>query len=109
MPAGGGKDTVAEDMAAFGFKDFQPPDWMVEEDTHAEQFGVLPENWEAVSVFLACATQWSVGHEGAYTGLRYESVRVVMRLHRVRDAADVFGRVQRMESAALREFAAMRK
>jgi hypothetical protein len=73
-------DTVAQDMAAFGVKDFQVPDWMLEEDgDEPDEFGVLDENWQAVNVFLACNTQWRHDGSGTPTGLRYDGVEVVMR------------------------------
>lgn len=95
-------------MAAFGIKDFRPPDWMLEEP-EAEDFGVLPENWEAVCVFLGCATQWLRDAHNAPLGLRYEGVEVVIRRSKVADADDVFGRIRVMEDAALQEFIAQRK
>ena len=94
-------------MAAFGVKDFQPPAWMLEEP-EPEDFGVLPENWEAVCVFLACTTQWLSDAHGAVLGLRYEGVDVVIRRSKVADADDVFARIRVMEEAALQEFIVQR-
>ena len=106
LPAAPAVDTVAEDMAALGVQGFEPPEWMQDELDDASEdhdFGVLPENEDAVAVFLACATQW-LFDQGARTGLRYEAVEVVMRQMKVVAPEDVFARVRVMERAALAEF-----
>lgn len=93
-------------MAVFGVKDFQMPDWMLEEDgDEPDEFGVLEVNWQAANAFLACKTQWRRGPDGTPSGLRYEGVEVVLRSQRVKNREDAFMRVQIMESAALQEFA----
>ncbi len=62
-----------------------------------------PENWPAVELFLACATQWRVdGMSGAVLGLDYQGVEALMRIRRVRDRAALFDDLQIMERAALR-------
>lgn len=96
-------DTVAEDMAALGVEGFEPPEWMLEEGPEGEpdEFGVLPENWEAVEAFIACATQWRVDSRGTLLALRYADVEVVLR-HRGLDA-EAFDKIQIMESAARTE------
>lgn len=109
LPAGGAPvDTLAEDMAAFGVKDFEPPDWMRAEPV-LDEFDVLPENWDAVNVFLACVGQWSHDKDARPIALRYEALDVVMRHLKVSDPSDVFGRVRIMEQTAVSEFARMRK
>jgi len=95
-------------MASLGVQGFTPPDWMAEEEQPAE-LGVLPENWEAVNAFLACATQWQRNQKDDPTGIRYEALELVLRHQRVADPDDCFERVRTMESAALRHFARMRK
>lgn len=103
-------DTVAEDMAAFGAKDFQLPDWMLEEDeTDPDEFNVLPVNWDAVNAFLACTTQWRHDAAGTPLGLRYDGVEVVLRARRIKNREDAFMRVQIMETAAIKEFAKLAK
>ena len=92
-------------MAAFGVTDFQPPDWMAEAPPE-EDFGVLPENWDAVCVFLASSTQWRHDARGVPAGMRYEGVEIVMRHSKVADPADAFARVRVMEEAAVKEYAA---
>ncbi len=39
---------------------------------------MLPENWDAVRVFLAAQTQWRTGPAG-YVGLDYAAVRAALR------------------------------
>lgn len=67
---------------------------------------MLPENWEALQVFLKCATQWRhAGMEGVRTGLDYPSVDAVMRITGVKDPSDTFWRLQLIESEALEAMA----
>ena len=107
LPSGGAPvDTVAEDMAVMGVRDFKPPDWMTERDEEdAEEFGILPENWQAANAFLACATQWHHDRNGVPLGLRYEAVDLVLRLRGIENIDDAFQRLQVMETAAVSEFA----
>lgn len=95
-------------MAVFGVRDFRQPEWMLEEDRPAE-FDVLPENWDAVNVFMTCGGQWSHDKDARPLALRYEALDVVMRHLKVPDPSDVFWRVRVMEQAAVSEFARMRK
>lgn len=108
---------MAEDFAALGVQGFKPPDWMTEEEQPTE-FGVLPENWEAVNAFLACAHQWH--YSAPYSdgkaliqarpiGLRYEALEIVIRHRRVEDPGDCFRRVLVIEAQALAELNRMRK
>jgi len=103
-------DTVAQDLAALGVQGAELPDWMLELAAE-DDFGVLPENWDAVNLFLACTTQWlrEVVSDGKHTrslplGLRYEGVDVVLRRSCILDPDDAFARLRVMEMAALREF-----
>lgn len=67
---------------------------------------MLPENWEAVQLFLKCATQWRTsGLSGIRTGLDYPSVEAVMRITGVRDRPDVFWRLQLIEDEVLKALA----
>lgn len=88
-------------LAAFGLQREDEP-----EDAH---FDVWPENWPAVQVFAGMTTQWNVGMAGP-TGLRYESIPVVLRMRGVprSEWADVFNGLQVMEAEALRFFAERR-
>lgn len=96
-------------MARLGFVDFREPEWW-HEDEPAGEFGVLPENWDAVQVFLACSTQWHFSapyNDGKAIvpsrplGLRYEALFAVMQAMGV-DPSDAFWRVRVMEQAALK-------
>ena len=60
--SGGGAGELAEDAAALGL----PPPPV--EDT---ALTVLPENWDALQLFLGCQTQWRHGPSGHRTGLDY--------------------------------------
>ena len=57
-----------------------------------EEFVVLPENWDAVRVFCAAASQWRMGLSGHCVGLDYAGVRVVADTLGVA-LQDVFGRI----------------
>ncbi|MGA4522838.1 DUF1799 domain-containing protein [Citrobacter portucalensis] len=82
--------TLAE-LSAFGLK---PED--VEDDV-----GILPSILEAFTVFSALATQWRVGVGGA-TGLDYNVLPWVFKLHEVEDAAACMADIRIMESEALK-------
>jgi hypothetical protein len=71
---------------------------------------VYPENWPAVEVFLALATQWRVVSLSTLTtarlvqtGLDYTAIEPVMRLFGVKPKRRVatFQKIRAMESAAL--------
>lgn len=63
---------------------------------------MLPENWPALELFLACATQWRLaGMEGVRIGLDYPAVEAVMRITRVDDRPDAFQRLRVIETGAL--------
>lgn len=49
------------------------------------------------------ATQWHIGPSGAYIGLRYEALAVVMQIHGVGKAQrrELFEALRIMETAAL--------
>ncbi|WP_196615401.1 DUF1799 domain-containing protein [Citrobacter freundii] len=82
--------TLAE-LQAFGLT---PED--VEEDV-----GILPSIWEAFTVFSALATQWRVGASGA-TGLDYNVLPWMFKLHGVEDAAASMVDIRIMENEALK-------
>ena len=68
----------------------------------AQDYPVLPENWEAVTLFLKCCTQWRhAGMAGVRTGLDYSGVDVVMRRTDIEDPQDAFWRLQQIESEVL--------
>ena len=100
---GGDGDSDREaraDAAAFGLP--------VPEEPAAEDraMPVLPENWEALEVFSACATQWRRGGmEGQMSGLDYGAVESARRMMGVEDMRDCFERVRWIERGALAQVA----
>ncbi|EMY7638801.1 MAG: DUF1799 domain-containing protein [Citrobacter freundii] len=82
--------TLAE-LSAFGLT---PED--VEEDV-----GILPSVWKSFTVFSALATQWRVCASGA-TGLDYNVLPWMFKLHGVEEAAACMADLQIMESEALK-------
>lgn len=90
MYAGGPSD---EELAQCG---------LLREDVQVDEVEVWPENWPALDLFAALATQWRVGMNGA-TGLDYSAVPVVMDLHGIKPEArrECFEDVRVMERAAL--------
>lgn len=77
---------------------------MTLEDVAGDQTAaeVWPDNWQAVSAFIALGTQWRVG-PGGPTGLDYTAIPVVLRALRVKraDHSDVFDALRVMEIEAL--------
>lgn len=69
---------------------------------------ICPEQWDAVRLFQACATQWRyAGATGEIIGLDYAGVGVVIsRLHFPDEA---FAGLQVMESEALRYWSGERE
>lgn len=63
---------------------------------------VLPENWQALELFLICQEQWHrAGLEGMRVGLDYLQLEAVMRMEGVTDQRVEFRRVRAIESGAL--------
>jgi len=67
---------------------------------------VLPENWPALELFLACATQWRYKPMGGVSGLDATAIAAVMAMHQVPPAEqrDRLAEVQRLERGALEAF-----
>jgi hypothetical protein len=96
------EDDYRAELAAWGLPD---------EPGEAAPEGALevwPANWDALLVFLACATQWRkiippMGGSILFDGLRYTEVATVIRMqgHEGTRAGEIFSDVQTMESAAL--------
>lgn len=102
-----GVSLIREDLEAFGA--VLPHDWQDPGDEFPdEDFEIWPENWEALQIFNACASQWrhvSLGQNGSLpTGIEYASLAAVMDIHRVMNRRDCLERVQIMENAALQEY-----
>jgi hypothetical protein len=72
------------------------------EEASGPPVGVWPDNAPTIAVFIAMSTQWRVGMAGA-TGLDYNALPVVMRMHGIpaADRSVVFEGIREMEDAAL--------
>ncbi len=79
-----------DDLDYWGIPDEQRPEKPTE-------YGVLPENWDAVSLFLALQTQWNVTPSGTRSGLNYTSVRIVSNLRGLKLTPELFADIQLME------------
>jgi hypothetical protein len=86
-------------LAAFGARPAAPL------DSQPQAFEVWPENWSAVCVMSRAMTQWNVGMAGA-TGLRYEALPMLARLHGVKraDWPEFMADIQAMEAEILRSW-----
>lgn len=64
---------------------------------------IWPENWDAVTVFLAADTQWRhAGLAGVPVGLDLAGVAAACRFVGVAPTADLLGRLRVLERAALK-------
>ena len=99
---------VADALAAFGARAEDVAQARTQQSE--PEFGVYPENWPAVQVFLALTTQWrtvAVSTWGSarliQTGLDYSAIEPVMKLTGVKPKrrAAIFEKVRIMEEAAL--------
>ena len=94
--ASSGPDELAADAEALGLDlPADPPD---------ADYWVLQENWDAVRVFCACATQWRLAPSGARTGLDYAAARAAADGLGA-DWREVFPLLAMMEGEALKRFA----
>lgn len=59
---------------------------------------ILPENDEAVAVYLRCQDQWRLAPSGLKMGLEAGSVETVMGLMQVADPLECFDKVRRISS-----------
>jgi hypothetical protein len=73
-----------------------------------KNFEVLPENWEAVQMFLRCQTQWRISGMGGLIGLDYGAVAWLLRLYRAKDQRSLLEDLQIMEAAVLETMAKRR-
>lgn len=69
--------------------------------TEPVEMEVWEENWEAVDAFMRVQTQWKIGSMGGYMGLDYSGVEAALRMLNVSNTAELFGKIQVMEFAAL--------
>ncbi|MFV8853963.1 DUF1799 domain-containing protein [Serratia fonticola] len=78
-------------MAAFG---------LTLEDMASDPVEILPDVWLSFEVFRAMATQWRTGMSGV-TGLDYNCLPWLMKLHGVEDEAVALTDIRVMEATAL--------
>lgn len=74
--------------------------WGIPDESRPEKptaYGVLPENWDAVNLFLALQTQWYYKPDGMHSGLNYTSVRIVSNLRGLKLTPDLFADIQLLE------------
>jgi hypothetical protein len=74
---------------------------LVNTEKKLDEFGVWPENWDTVTMFLRLQTQWNVTM-GGYIGLRYEMLPWLCDLYSVEDPKSLLEGLQIMEAAALK-------
>lgn len=75
-----------------------------ERDGIVTDYEVMEENWQALTVFLRCSTQWKVAPMGGRLGLDYVSLKVVMDLMDIESTNELFWKVQQIERGALKEW-----
>ena len=64
----------------------------------------MVENWPAVTLFLAAATQWHfAGMGGTPTGLDYPGIEAAARMTGAEMSPELFAGIRVMERAALAE------
>lgn len=78
-------------MAAFG---------LTLEDMASDPVEILPDVWQSFEVFRAMATQWRTGMSGV-TGLDYNCLPWLMKLHSIEDEAVALTDIRVMEASAL--------
>ena len=98
---------AADDLAAFGVPADVIDGWSVgdADDPSMGQFGVYPDCWPVLMVFLSMSTQWrwTGGMEPRRCGLEYGSLQAVYGAHGTskKDQARMFSDLRAMEAAAL--------
>lgn len=65
-----------------------------------EDFGILPENWPVVEMFLRVQTQWRTTMSGVI-GMDYAALAWVFKLYEVDDPRSLLEGLQIMEAAAV--------
>ena len=65
-----------------------------------EDFGILPENWPVVEMFLRVQTQWRTTMSGVI-GMDYAALAWVFKLYEVDDPRLLLEGLQIMEAAAM--------
>ncbi|MBF4111292.1 DUF1799 domain-containing protein [Enterobacter cloacae] len=85
-------EPTAADLAPYG---------LTPDDYDDQYIDVWPDVWPSFLLFQAVSTQWRTGMGGA-SGLDYNVLPWVMRLHHVEDEATALSDIRIMESAALK-------
>lgn len=68
-----------------------------------KRFGIWPDNWPALQLFVALSTQWRrAGMTGARHGLDYGAIAPTAALVGIETGADLMERLQIMEGEVLR-------
>lgn len=70
------------------------------EEPQSRDCEVWEENWEAVTIFLRCQTQWRTTMAGLL-GLDYAAVEWVLKLYEIKDQRSMLEDLQVMEAAAI--------
>lgn len=100
-----GGPTAEDDLALFGVSRETARAWIGEETEEPEDCSVYPENWSAVTLFLALQTQWRIvqGMGGpTYTGLDYAAVWSVLRgMYEPKEWPPLFAGICIMEASAI--------
>ncbi|MDQ7207717.1 DUF1799 domain-containing protein [Serratia fonticola] len=73
---------------------------MTLEDMASDPVEILPDVWQSFEVFRAMATQWRTGMSGV-TGLDYNCLPWLMKLHGIEDEAVALTDIRVMEASAL--------
>mgnify|MGYP000008486995 CR=1 FL=1 len=68
-------DRVSADLAAFGLAE--------EEPQAPEAFQVLPENWPAFELFMACQQDWNYTPMGMVLGLDKAALLATMQMYQI--------------------------
>ena len=74
--------------------------WGIPDEMRPEKrtgYGVLPENWDCVTLFQALQTQWRFKPCGEKSGLNYTSIRIVSGFRRIKLTPELFADLQLME------------
>ncbi len=88
-------DQTDSDLEAFGIVSQET------EQSEQEIFEVWPENQDAVTMFVACSTQWRVG-PGGMTGLDYNVLFRLFEVYDIKNQRETIEAVQVMENTALK-------
>lgn len=92
-----------DDLVAWGVDRGQALEWVGEQP--AEEYGIWPDNWQTVQLFLLLQTQWRIaaGMVANWIGLDYAAVHAAMLMLGIprKDRGEVFSGLVVMERAAL--------